>query len=446
MNDQVSPGAPESIENALERLGRLHPKKIDLSLDRIERLLHALGDPHLSLPPVIHIAGTNGKGSTAAFLKAMFEAAGERVHVYTSPHLVRFNERITLAGQIVDDARLADAFARCEAANGDALITFFEVTTAAAFLLFSETPAERLILETGLGGRVDATNVLIAPDVTVLTPVSLDHREFLGDTIEAIAAEKAGIVKRNRPVVVGPQMLEAEHVIVSVANAMGAPLYLWGQDFRAYPEHGRLVYEEEELLWDLPAPGLIGSHQIANAAVAIRAARLAGLDEEAAREGLPKARWPARLQRLTGGPLHQIAARHGAVLWLDGGHNPAAAEVLAASLGELESGEERPLVLISAFSINKDAAAFFAYFEGLASRVIAVTFAGGREGAQSAQSTADAARTAGIPAQTAAGLAEAVRDACEDYDHPRILICGSLYLAGEVLALGTGETAVRTPG
>ncbi|TGY89066.1 bifunctional folylpolyglutamate synthase/dihydrofolate synthase [Marinicauda algicola] len=438
--------SPETIEAALARLARLHPKKIDLSLDRIERLLDALGRPQDRLPPVIHIAGTNGKGSTAAFLKAMFEAQGERVHVYTSPHLVRFNERITLAGESVGDAALREAFARCEAANDDNPITFFEITTAAAFLLFSETPADRLILETGLGGRVDATNVLPAPQVTVITPVSLDHREFLGDTVAAIAAEKAGIVKRGRPLVIGPQHDEALDAILARARAFAAPVYLWGQDFRAYPEHGRLVYEEEELLWDLPAPGLVGSHQTANAAVAIKAARLAGLSEEAARKGLPAARWPARLQRLTGGPLHEVAARHGAALWLDGGHNPAAAEVLAASLGELESAEERPLVLVCAFSANKDAEAFFSYFEGLASRVVAVTFSGGREGAKSAQETADAARAAGIPAQTAAGLVEAIHDACEDYDHPRILICGSLYLAGEVLALGTGESVTATPG
>lgn len=438
--------SPETIEAALTRLARLHPKKIDLSLDRIERLLDALGRPQDRLPPAIHIAGTNGKGSTAAFLKALFEAAGERVHVYTSPHLVRFNERIMLAGETVGDDRLRDAFARCEAANDDQPITFFEITTAAAFLLFAETPGDRLILETGLGGRVDATNVLPAPDVTVITPVSLDHKEFLGDTLAAIAAEKAGIIKRSRPVVVGPQHDEALDAILARAGAFAAPVHLWGQDFRAFPEHGRLVYEEEELLWDLPAPGLIGSHQIANAGVALKAARLAGLPEEAARKGLPLARWPARLQRLTGGPLHAIAARHGAVLWLDGGHNPAAAEVLAASLGELEETEERPLVLISAFSVNKDAQSFFEYFEGLAARVVAVNFSGGREGAQPAQQVADAARAAGIGAQTAAGLIEAVHDACEDYDHPRILICGSLYLAGEALALGTGESVTKTVG
>lgn len=437
--------APESIDAALARLARHHPKKIDLSLDRMERLLEALGRPQDRLPPVIHVAGTNGKGSTAAFLKAIAEAAGDRVHVYTSPHLVRFNERIVLAGEIVDDARLKAAFDQVEAANGDAPITFFEATTAAAFLLFSETPADRLILEVGLGGRLDATNV-VTPQVCVITPVSLDHQAFLGDTVEAIAGEKAGIVKPGTPLIVGPQLSGARAVIGEAARRLGAPTKFWGEDFSAHPEHGRMVYEEEALLWDLPAPALAGAHQVVNAGVACAAARACGYGEDAAREGLKAARWPARLQRLTGGPLAEIALARGAELWLDGGHNPSAAEVLAAGLGQMDGASERPLVLISAFSINKDARAYFDYFTGLAARVIALTFAGGRDGAQSAQSVADAARAAQIPAQTAAGLKEALHDALEDYERPRIVICGSLYLAGEVLALGTGESVQTTPG
>ena len=437
---------PESVEAALARLSRYHPKSIDLSLGRIERLLEALGRPQDRLPPVIHIAGTNGKGSTAAFLKSIGEAAGERIHVYTSPHLVRFNERISLAGEIVDDARLEDAFARCEAANGEAEITFFEITTAAAFLLFAQTPAERLILETGLGGRFDATNVLAAPALTVITPISLDHQDFLGDTIEAIAGEKAGILKPGRPAIIGPQHPEALNAIDRQAAKLRAPLSLWGRDFHAYREHGRMVFEAEDLLWDLPAPALPGVHQIANAAVAVAAARALGWGEEACRSGLARAHWPARLQRLTSGPLYETANAENAALWLDGGHNPGAAEALAATLGEMEARDPRPLVLIAAFSANKDAKAFFDYFTGLAARVIAVTFAGGREGAKPAQGVADAARAADIPAQTAAGLLEAIHDACEDYDAPRILICGSLYLAGEALALGGDERVQTTPG
>ncbi|MEQ8403723.1 MAG: folylpolyglutamate synthase/dihydrofolate synthase family protein [Oceanicaulis sp.] len=441
----MTPPAPESIDAALARLARHHPKKIDLSLDRIERLLVALGRPQDRLPPVIHIAGTNGKGSTAAFLKAIAEAAGERVHVYTSPHLVRFNERIVLAGEIVDDARLKAAFDRVETANGDQPITFFEATTAAAFLLFAETPADRLILEVGLGGRVDATNV-IAPQVSVITPVSLDHQAFLGDTVEQIAGEKAGIAKPGVPLIVGPQADGARAVIAEAARRVGAPARFWGEAFSAYPEHGRMVYEEESLLWDLPRPALEGPHQIINAGLACAAARACSYGEDAARKGLAAARWPARLQRLTAGPLAEIALARGAELWLDGGHNLSAAETLASGLGQMDGASERPLILISAFSINKDAKAYFEFFSGLAARVMALTFAGGREGAQSAQAVADAARAASIPAQTAAGLREAIHDALEDYDRPRIVICGSLYLAGEVLALGTGEAVQTTPG
>lgn len=436
----------ETIEAALQRLSRLHPKKIDLSLGRIERLLEALGRPQDRLPPVIHVAGTNGKGSTCAFLKAISEAAGECCHVYTSPHLVRFNERIVLAGEIVDDARLENAFARCEAANGEHEITFFEITTAAAFLLFSEVPADRLILEVGLGGRVDATNVLPAPQCTAITPVSLDHQAFLGHTIELIAAEKAGIIKRKVPVIVGPQTLEAEHMIRAVAEAMSAPVSIWGQDFRAYTEHGRLVFEAEDELWDLNPPSLAGSHQIINAGVAAAAARACGYSPEAVSAGLESTRWPARLQRLTEGPLAKIVSDGEGALWLDGGHNLSAAESLAASLGEMEAGRERPLVLVCAFSNNKDAQGFLRYFEGLAARVIAIDFQGGREGAQTPGDVAEAARKAGLPAQTASDLTEAVRDAISDYPGARVVICGSLYLAGEVLALSEGGAVQSTPG
>ena len=436
----------ETVEAALARLGALHPKKIDLSLDRIEQLLDALGRPQDRLPPVVHIAGTNGKGSTAAFLAAISEAAGERVHVYTSPHLVRFNERIRLAGEIVDNARLTDAFLRCEAANAGRPITFFEITTAAALLLFAETPAERVILETGLGGRFDATNVLPNPAATIVTPVSFDHQAFLGGTLAEIAAEKAGIVKPGVPLVIGPQAPDALHVIERAAMKLSAPVSIWGEHFRAYLEHDRLIYEEEDLLWDLPKPRLPGAHQVANAGAAIAAARLLGLPETAARKGVAEARWPARLQRIASGPLQAIAKSGDAELWLDGGHNIAAGEAVASAMGEMEARNARPLVLIAAFSKNKDARAYFDAFEGLAARVIAVTFQGGREGAQSAQDVADAARAADIPAQTASSLDAALFDALEDHHQPRILICGSLYLAGEALARGGGAAVQVTPG
>ena len=314
------------------------------------------------------------------------------------------------------------------------------------FLLFAETPADRLILETGLGGRLDATNLVDAPQCTVITPVSLDHQGFLGDTVEQIAGEKAGIIKPGAPLVLGPQLTGARAVIEMAARRIGAPVTAWGEDFRAYPEQGRLVYEEESLLWDLPAPALQGPHQIVNAGVAIAAARACGYEHDAVREGLKTVRWPGRLQRLSSGRLADIAKTGDAELWLDGGHNPAAGEALASSLGQMSGAGDRPLVLICGFSINKDASAYLHYFTGLAARVVGVSFGGGREGAQSAQHVADAARSVDISAQTAAGLIEAVHDALEDHERPRILICGSLYLAGEALALDGDQGVQTTPG
>ncbi|MFC4725840.1 folylpolyglutamate synthase/dihydrofolate synthase family protein [Glycocaulis abyssi] len=434
-----------SIPDALARLANLHPASMDLSLDRLTRLLETLGKPQDRLPSTIHIAGTNGKGSSAAFLKAICEAAGERVHVYTSPHLVRFNERIVLAGAEVEDAPLLAALERVEAANAGQPLTFFEATTAAAFLLFSETPADRLILEVGLGGRLDATNVITSPAITLITPVSLDHQAYLGDTLEKIAAEKAGILKRGVPCVVGPQADEALMAIERAALRLSAPLTLHERDYHAYVEHDRLVYEEENLVWDLPLPGLFGSHQISNAAGAIAVARRLDLSEEAVRDGLPKARWRARMQRLTSGPLADIARAGEAELWLDGGHNPAAGEVLAQAMGELESREERPLVLICGFSAGRDAEAFLKPFAGLAGLVITVSGFAAREGAMSAQDAAEAARKAGHLVQTSAGLIEALTDACHLVERPRVVICGSLYLAGHALSLG-GDAPLVTPG
>jgi dihydrofolate synthase/folylpolyglutamate synthase len=434
----------DALQPVLDRLARLHPKKIDLSLGRLEALLEALDRPQDKLPPVIHVAGTNGKGSVCANLKAMAEAAGETVHVYTSPHLVCFNERIVLAGEIVDDNRLIDAFTRCEAANGSAPITFFEITTAAAFLLFSETPADRLILEVGLGGRFDATNVVAKPQVSVITPVSLDHAEFLGNDIAGIAGEKAGILKKGVPAIIGPQKAEAEDRILAIANAIGTPARVWGRDYRAWSEQGRLVYEEENLLWDLPRPALEGEHQIINAGVAIAAARAVGFAEPAVRKGLESASWPARLQRLTEGPL--VDAAGDAEIWLDGGHNAAAGQALARAMADLEARAPRPLVLICAMSPNKDATAFLSPFAGLARRVQAIRFSGGRGGSQSPVDIASAAEASGLVAETNTDLYSAIADAMRDKPSPRILICGSLYLAGEMLGLNAGLTPHATSG
>ncbi|MCW5724239.1 MAG: bifunctional folylpolyglutamate synthase/dihydrofolate synthase [Maricaulaceae bacterium] len=420
---------------------------IDLSLGRLARLLDALGRPQDRLPPVAHVAGTNGKGSVCAFLKAMCEAAGERVHVYTSPHLVRFNERIVLAGRQVSDAALIKAFERCEAANNGQPVTFFEITTAAAFLLFAETPADRLVLEVGLGGRFDATNVIGKPAVSVVTPVSLDHQEFLGPDITAIAGEKAGIFKPGAAAVIGRQEEEAERALLAGAMRAGAaPVKLWDRDYHVRVEHDRLVYEEEALVWDMPLPGLAGAHQVENAGAALAAARLLGLPEPAARAGLREARWPGRLHRLTTGPLADIAAQAGAELWLDGGHNPAAGAALARAMADLEAQRPRPLVLVCGFSPNKDARGFLAPFAGLVRRVIALAFETGRDGSMSAESAVLAAKLAGLNAQTAQSLAGAVENAAQETPAPRILICGSLYLAGEALALAEGLRPHKTAG
>src|SRR4051812_46637151 len=293
------------VDSIVERLTALHPKRIDLSLERIERLLAALDHPERKLPPVIHVAGTNGKGSTVAFLRAMLEAAGKRTHVYTSPHLVRFNERFRLGeageGRLASDAELSAALEECERANGGLPITVFEITTAAAFLLFSRHPADVLVMEVGLGGRLDATNVIARPLASVIAPIAVDHTEFLGDTLDKIAAEKAGIIKRGVPVVVAAQHRDAMAVIEREATRLRAPLKIAGDDWTATEERGRLVYQDDNGLLDLPAPKLYGRHQFENAGLAIAALRALAvlkIPPAAYEVGVVKADWPARLQRL----------------------------------------------------------------------------------------------------------------------------------------------------
>jgi dihydrofolate synthase/folylpolyglutamate synthase len=429
------------VDAILARLLALHPKRIDLSLERIERLLDALGHPERKLPPVIHVAGTNGKGSTIAFARAILEAAGRRVHVYTSPHLVRFNERFRLGaaggGKLVTDDELASALAECERANGAAPITVFEIETAAAFVLFSRHPADVLLLEVGLGGRLDATNVIEKPLVTVITPVSLDHAEFLGLKLEDVAAEKAGIIKRGVPLIVGPQPPEALSVIERCAMTVRAPLRVAGEDWQIHKEHGRLVYQDDDGLLDLALPKLAGRHQFDNAGVAIAALRAARLDlaPAAFEAGLLRADWPARLQLLSHGALAEFAP-DGSELWLDGGHNPDGSRAVAAALGDIEERVSRPLVLIVGMLATKDSAGFLRNFSGLARRLIAVPIPR-QEKSFPAETIAEAARNVGIPAESRAdlrgALASVVRLALSP--PPRILITGSLYLAGEVLAL-----------
>lgn len=438
-------GGADDWETILHRLLDLHPKKIDLSLGRIMRLLDALGNPELRVPPVIHVAGTNGKGSTVAFMRAILEAAGRSVHVYTSPHLVRFHERIRIGkkggGQLVDDSELAAALAFCEKANLGQPITFFEITTAAAFKLFSEHPADYLLLEVGLGGRVDATNVVAAPAATVVTPVSFDHPEFLGSTVAEIAFEKAGILKSGVPAVLGLQSKEALDVLVRQARKVGAPLRIGGEDFSAREEHGRLIYEDEQGLLDLALPRLAGRHQHQNAANAIAALRLLepGLTASVIETGLMTTEWPARLQSLKRGPLVALAPQ-GAEIWLDGAHNEDGARVLAQALADFEDKAQRPLALICGSLSTKDTAAFLRAFKGLAQEVLAVPVNGEHAG-RSAGEVAALANAEGIPAVSCESIEAAMRFLAAHDWHvpPRILIAGSLYLAGEVLALNESQ-------
>ncbi len=430
MTDRLLP-----YDRALERLKALHPRSIDLSLERMARLCATLDHPERRLPPVVHVAGTNGKGSTVAFLRAMAEAAGLKVHVYTSPHLVRFAERIRLAGRLIDDDHLAEVLDRVEAANAGLPITFFEVTTAAAFVAFAEVPADLCILEVGLGGVLDATNVISHPAVAVIAPVDIDHREFLGDTVELIATEKAGILKPGAPGVIGRQGEAALAVIEAHAARVGAPLSILGQDFDAYPERDGMVFQGGERLFDLPRPALMGLHQYDNAGLAIAVALELGdprIDAEAIAQGLTGVVWPGRLQRLAAGPLAEAAKAADADLILDGGHNPHAALALARALGDLAARDGRPLALVVGMLTTKDPAAFFAAMKDLNPQVFTVDF--DADAAATAQSLAEAARAQGLRAEPCpnvdAGLARALRSG----ERPRVVIVGSLYMAGEILA------------
>jgi dihydrofolate synthase / folylpolyglutamate synthase len=425
----------------------LHPKLIDLSLGRVERLLGKLGHPEKKLPPVVHIAGTNGKGSVTAYLKAMIEAAGKRVHAYTSPHLVRFHERFTLAGpdgisRSIDEASLVDVLMRVREVNDGDDITQFEITTAAAFLAFSETPADIVLLEVGLGGRLDATNVIAHPALTIITPISMDHAEKLGPTLEKIAAEKAGILKRGATGIVSQQLGNVLDVIEARARKVGAPLVVWGQDFDAYEQSGRLVVQLNEELLDLPLPALAGRHQIINAGTAVAAAVKLGrkipglaLDERAIETGLRTVAWPARMQHLTSGPLPKILGPD-AELWLDGGHNPAAGDMLADTLATFEEKSPKPVYLVVGMMGQKDALGFLAPFRGLVRGVYTVPIPGAHEAPHSQENLAEVAQSAGLQAIDRDGIVDALSTIAALPKGPkRVLICGSLYLAGHVLTL-----------
>ncbi|WP_413204360.1 bifunctional folylpolyglutamate synthase/dihydrofolate synthase [Rhodospirillum sp. A1_3_36] len=424
----------------LARLMTLHPKVIDLSLGRVERLLAALGHPERALPPVIHVAGTNGKGSTVAFLRAALEAAGLRVHAYTSPHLVRFNERIRLSGKLISEEALAALLEEVEAANGEAPITYFEVTTAAAFLAFSRSPANVLLLEVGLGGRLDATNVIESPAVTVITPVDLDHQGYLGSSLAAIAAEKAGIMKPGVTAVVAPQKPEALAVISAHSDEIGAPLSLGEQSWQWTDTASGWRYGMTHVL---PEPRLMGEHQKANAALAFAAldaletATGLTVDWAARTKAMTTVDWPARLQRLTTGALADRLPGDFS-LWLDGGHNPHAAHALASTLATSSPGETHgtgPLDLVCGMLDTKDTLGFLKPLASLTRTFIAVPVASGQTGAGlPAHVLADLARQAGFKeVRTASSVTRALKDLAGRDGPARVLICGSLYLAGAAL-------------
>ena len=428
----------------LEQLGRLHPKLIDLSLGRIERLLQSLGNPHKHLPPVIHIAGTNGKGSVLTFLKACLQAAGLKVHAYTSPHLVRFHERIVVAGSEIPEPALVDVLTRCREANAGEPITFFEITNAAAFLAFAETKADVALVEVGLGGRFDSTNVLDSPALTIITPIGMDHTDYLGETLAEIASAKAGIIKRQTRVVVAEQEPDALRVIEKSAIQAQAPMTLAGRDFSVHEEHGRMIYEDGHGLLDLPKPALLGHHQMENAALAIATLRARetpkhlAVDERHIAKGIADAKWPARMQRLTHGPLVD-SLPPGADLWLDAAHNEHGARAVAETLAELNERGPRPLYMICGLLQNRDATAYFSAFSGLARRVFCIPVQ--NHASHTPGTLFDAATKAGLNARPAPTIedamdyiGESVLLECSDSEPPRILICGSLYLAGEVLA------------
>ena len=411
----------------LERMMALHPKVIDLTLDRVWTLLEKLGHPERQLPPVIHLAGTNGKGSTQAMIRAGLEAEGKRVHAYTSPHLARFHERIRLAGELISEEHLTEVLDECYVTNGPDPITYFEITTCAALLAFARTPADYVLLETGLGGRLDATNVVEKPALTILTPISMDHEQFLGNTIAKIAGEKAGIIKRGVPCVVGPQPDEALEVIEATAARLGAPVIAQGQHWHVWEERGRLVYQDETGLLDLPLPVLPGRHQYENAGAALAALRHLGFGEAAFEGAMTNAQWPARMQRLRTGPLVEAAPQ--VELWLDGGHNPAAGIALADHLGRLP---KRPTHLICGMLNTKDASGYMMPLAKVADSLTGVSIPG-EANTLSAEDTARFASDAGMPASTANSVLDALQTITAQDPHSRVLICGSLYLAGAIL-------------
>ena len=405
----------------------LHPKVIDLTLDRMWRLLENLGNPQNDLPPVIHIAGTNGKGSTQAMIRAGLEAAGKKVHAYTSPHLARFHERIRLAGALIDEDHLTEILDECYAKNGGETITYFEITTAAAILAMARTPANYTLLEVGLGGRLDATNVIDQPLLSIITPISIDHEQFLGNTLTKIAGEKAGIIKRRCPVIVAPQPEEAMDVIETTAARHHAQIIAQGQHWNIDTERDGLMFQDETGVVQLPLPNLPGDHQIENAGTAVAALRHLGFNDEVCEAAVSQAHWPARMQKLKTGPI--IDSAPDAEIWLDGGHNPAAGQAIGHHLGTLA---KRHTYLICGMLNTKDISGYLNPISPHVEKLIAVSIPGEMNTLPAAD-TAAAAGEAGIQAETADDVLSATREIVKNDPNARILICGSLYLAGNIL-------------
>ena len=414
-------------DTILERLMTLHPKIIDLTLDRMTRLLDLLGSPEKALPPVIHIAGTNGKGSTQAMIRAGLEASGDICHAYTSPHLARFHERIFLAGKTIAEQDLANYLSKCEKVNGKISITYFEITTCAALLAFSQNKADYTLLEVGLGGRLDATNVIEDPKITVITPISIDHQQYLGNTLSEIAFEKAGILKRNCFAIIGPQEDDALNVIAARALEVGATCKIYGQHWHVWEENGRLIFQDENGLLDLPLPKLIGAHQVQNAGIALATLRYLGKDSSSYDGAMLNADWPARMQKLKNGPLITLAPD--AEIWLDGGHNKAAGHALSEAISRLQS---RKLFLIVGMLNTKDVMGYMQPLLNKSSDLYGVSIPG-EAATMSAQETVDIAKDVGFKAIVSENVESAIKDIVKYNHNARILICGSLYLAGNIL-------------
>ncbi|RCL00141.1 MAG: dihydrofolate synthase / folylpolyglutamate synthase [Candidatus Tokpelaia sp. JSC188] len=428
-------------EQHIEDLLKFHPQIIDLSLKRIRRLLADLDNPHLKIPPVIHIAGTNGKGSASAFSRAILEAAGYRVHVYTSPHLVHWRERYRIGysdgGQFVTDKKLADTIVRVSAANRKKSITVFEILTATAFLLFSEYPADATIIEVGLGGRFDATNVIEKPAVSLIMPISLDHQSFLGKCVEDIAVEKAGIIKNRKPVVIGFQDSEIiRNILVNKALEMKAPVSVYGQDYTACEELGYMVFQNRNGSINLPLPRLSGSFQISNAAAAIEGISIAGfqIKDLAFAHAMNSVSWPARMQKLQYGKLVDLLPAD-TELWLDSGHNPAAAVITAQAASQICETKRKKLVLICGMLNTKDATCYLSAFKDIAAYVYTVPVHFNKNGIP-AEKLAKVACRNGLNARSSNSVFEIladIRNIPKTIEPFLILICGSIYLAGEIL-------------